>query len=364
MFYKNYNYGGNLQAYALCRVLNALGYDADQIKYAYYVAPKKENDDPRILSRIKKTIVSFIKNPIINAVNKKIKIREQAFERFTEDNIKHTEDIYNDSDISKCVEKYDVFVCGSDQVWNTNWYNQGFFLEFVKEKPKVSYAASLGRRNMTEKGKDFYTRKLSSFKAISVREENAKKMLEDFLDVKISFNLDPTLLLNKNEWDEICSKNLINQKYCFCYFLSDNKNERIVAKQYAKKHKLKLVTLPHLRRATGNDLFFGDIQLFDITPGDFVSLIKNAECVMTDSFHASVFSIIYDKQFFVFGANASVGQKERIINLISIFKCENHFCDGENETFEYIETVKKENYNFSIHSKMKEESLSYIKENI
>lgn len=332
-YYKSKNYGGNLQAYALCKSLEKLGYAAEQLSFDPYL-----RKNTSVYSAFWKFGKRFLKslNPKVFIANKKEKRiqklldpRYKAFEKFNQEMIRHSERVYTNIDINECVSHYDAFVTGSDQVWNFAWYNSAYFLDFVpSEKIKISYAASLAMNDLKDHQKEMVKKHLLDFDAISVREKNAVELLTDLTSQKPIWTLDPTLLLDKSEWECLCTENKNDFPYVFCYFLSDSEEERRIAREYSNKMGYKLVTLPYLNcRARKCDDDFGDIRLFEVSPPDFLTLIKNAECVFTDSFHATVFSILFEKEFFVFGRNDHKAMGTRIDSLLSLIEHRERFFD-------------------------------------
>ena len=139
--------------------------------------------------------------------------------------------------------------------------------------------------------------------------------------------LDPTLLVDRESWHELAGKQRINGKYIFCYMLGDDRNQRKQIKEFAKKKGLKLVTLPHIVNSSvfqfkTQDLHFGDVQLYDVGIPEFLSLIQHAEIVVTDSFHAGVFSYVFHKEFYLLErptSNPEDVMNVRIYDLVKLY---------------------------------------------
>lgn len=355
-YYKSSNYGGNLQAYALCKALNALGYTAEQIKYDHYATTNGQQVRPSG-SRLKKLL-----NPKLVwqyalystrhmfrrlVLGKSLDQRNTAVSKFNQGEIPHGDCAYTPQSIRECTE-YDAYIVGSDQVWNPDWYQMAYFLDFVPQrKKKFSYAASIGKKELTPEQREVFREKLADFAAVSVREQDAVELLENLSPVPVVQTLDPTLLLTREQWDEVCSERLIPGKYIFTYFLGADENQRKVAAAFAGKKKLPIVTLPFLEGSFRKcDVFFGDKKLYDISPADFISLIKHAEYVLTDSFHACVFSSIYQKEFFAFHRLGHAGMGGRLYSLTKLFHSEDHFCDTkERANLGYIQSCEPIDYN-------------------
>ena len=351
-YYGNYNYGGLLQAYALTEYLLSNGYDAEQI---CFIPPKKDNGNVDFKTRLRwklsalkgKALRLFTKIRYKNIL-RSIEERNRAFLNFTEI-IKHSDKVYDRNTLSETNGIYDIFIAGRDQIWNLLWYSPEYFLSFVDEgKTKVSYAASLPQRELTPEQEKIVKRHLSDFTAVSVRESQAVDLLKT-IDIPSSLTIDPTLLLTRDAWDKVCTERKVKDRYVFCYFLTNNDVERNAAKEFAEKKNLKIVTLPHLTGMVWEDLEFGDIQLYDISPFDFISLIKHAEYVITDSFHAAVFSNIYEKQYFVFGRKGGEYMNSRITSLLFLFDAGKRFCNTrENNAAEYLLNLEDIDYSVPV----------------
>ncbi|BES66460.1 polysaccharide pyruvyl transferase family protein [Gottschalkiaceae bacterium SANA] len=339
-FYNNsVNYGGVLQAYALCKAIQNMGYDCEQISY--------ENSISRILNRgnfLMRTIRSVLYYSRQTLNRKMFKKRHKAIAEFR-NMIPHSSVVYDENNIKECTDMYDIFITGSDQVWNLDSFQPAFFLDFVLGKKKIAYAVSLGKKQLTTEELGLFKRKIEDFNYISVRENDAVELLAKATSKPIFCTLDPTLLLEREEWDNVSSVRLVEESYVFCHFIGDDGELRKISREYARKYKKKLVTLPHPSRINKSDLLFGDIQMKDANPGDFISLIKYADTVFTDSFHCCAFSSIYEKQFFAFHRLGKNGMGSRIHSLTSMFNAPNHFCSSaDRRKLEYIESVEDINY--------------------
>lgn len=380
-FYKNYNYGGQLQAYALTKTLNRLlngRGSAEQICYdssvkgfdAFPIITNREWFKKATLKEKIKFLIKYFKRKLskkpknINR-EKEIKVRNACFDQFSKKHVPHSKKVFGYTSAVDSNELYDGFIVGSDQVWNSDFYNEGYFLSFAEDsKYKASYAASISKSELKEIEKETFRKFLNRFDKISLRENNIS-ILKDIVDKPVQWVLDPTLLLDRDAWDEVCSPRLIGDKYLFCYFLGGSKKQRELAKKYAKQHDLKIVTLPYLHETVQEENEkFGDILLYEISPGDFISLIKNSEYVFTDSFHASVFSLIYKKQFVVFSRNEFSQMRTRIDTLLNIFENGERFCNTHKQCkIKYINRLKDIDYtkDFSEYEKLKEHSIDFLK---
>lgn len=360
-YYRSQNYGGLLQAYALCKKINDMSCYAEQIQYIH-----EENSQKSELNNWNsKRIINGIKYRLDKLYNKKfwdnMRLRKKALTDFAK-TIPHSTEVYCKNNIKQCNDIYDTFITGSDQVWNLEWYDDAYFLKFVEGKPKYSYAASLGTNILDDCSKGIFKENLKGYSAISVRENDSVDLIQPLTQIKVQYTLDPTLLLSIEEWDSICTKRLIKGEYLFCYFLGDEIIPRNLAKQFAYEHGLTVVTLPYLNGQKRNcDNNFGDICLYDISPADFISLIKYATCVFTDSFHACVFSNMYVKEFFVFNRDNSFKMSNRIVALGKLYGNEERFCNmPEKQCIEYLNSLNKKENGESILGKELEESIKFL----
>lgn len=363
-YYKSKNYGGILQAYAMVLVLSKLTHQAEQLCFerGEIEGIKNHREKFSFLKLLKKMVYGSIKQRI----SRKIDLRNATFHNF-ELKIPHSSKVYTSDNIYECVNDYDIFITGSDQVWNMDWYFKEYFLDFVPaDKLKISYGASMPNINLSVEQKQIVCDHLKSFHAISVREKETVDFLDKLTSKKTEWVLDPTLLLSRHDWDEICSPKVVEEKYIFCYFLGEHKKHRAIASDFAKKTGYKIITLPHLSRINKNDIAFGNAGLYDISPEQFISLIKHAEYVITDSFHATVFSNIYQTKYFVFDRVGIGEMSSRIKSLVSLTNEQFRFCTGENLNAEYM-SDRKDIKVPPLSNKllqMKEKSIEFLKSNL
>ncbi len=308
LYYNSLNYGGIAQAYALNKYFENLGYDSEMI--SYQVVGKKDKKKYKlfefIIKAIKKVYDRVVIGTIENIIGKKykplLKIRAERISQFR-DAIPHSS-LYDLNNISNCEKKYEIFVTGSDQSWKPALVDDALLFNFVKDKNKkiFSYSSSIAVNYVDDKYIEFMKKSLGKYNAISVRETQAKELLKPATAKKIEVVVDPTQLLNVHEWNSITSNRLIEDEYVFCYMLGESKKIRKEIVEFSKKERLKLVTIPFIKDGNKyefklSDYKFGDIQEFNIGFEDFLSLVKNAKYVLTDSFHAISFSFL-EQAFF------------------------------------------------------------------
>lgn len=330
-YYQSQNYGGNLQAYALCAALQKLGYQAEQISL------KRSRS---VKSQVKTLLRKGLEARYVS-VNRQLRRRKKAISGFNSGRIPHSP-VYQESTVSQCACRYDAFITGSDQVWHPLACCDAYLLGFAPEdKCKLSYAASFSTDKLPEHLRAHYQSRLRRLQAISVREESALSLLARLSVPNGEVTLDPTLLLSPEEWLEIAEPCPVEEPYLFCYFLGQDPAQRALAQEFAKKHALKLVTLPHLLgRYRKCDRGFGDIPLYNVSPGQLLSLIRNAQYVFTDSFHVALFATLFDRQHFIFKRFGAEEMSVRILSLTRLFGTQARFGDEpEKCTLTYIDAL-------------------------
>lgn len=312
------NFGNSLQNYALTIVLKKLNNDVYTIADPYKTFHKPFNWIRWIIENKIKTYIAVLVN-----YNRQYEFfmqsikAQKAFLYFDKKYLKLDFDFCIKSQIIENVDKYDFYVAGSDQIWKTYSDNGIKLLTFAPKEKSVSYAASFGKDNINKNEKRKYIEALENIKYISVREDAGAKIINDLIDIKVPVHVDPTLLLNKDEWVKIMKKpyNKISEKYLLTYFLG-NKNKCLedTITKIAKEHNLKIINLVDRN----------DPEWLNLGPCEFLYMIYNSSLFYTDSFHGSVFSIIFNK-FFVVTNRINKGSNKmssRIDTLLSKFNLE------------------------------------------
>lgn len=319
------NYGNQLQNSAAIATLDKLNVKADTLFFVY-----KAEYLVSIKHKLKNMVFS-----VFGCGNYLQARRELAFERFSKRYIKYTKPIKG-SVPQEIIDEYDYFICGSDQVWNPFFSTDDimwnyYLLSFAPESKRVSFAASIGVSDIPKEKKNAFVSALNGYKAISVREEAGATLIKLMVGRMAETIIDPTLMLNKEEWDKIAQKpKKVNcdKKYVITYFLG-GKNER-VSNQIEELKKMGYEIYNFLDKSQP-DLFIAD-------PAEFVYLISKASLVLTDSFHACVFSFIYEKPYLVYAREGKEnGMISRIDTLLSKFSMQRKYVGSglENDLFEH-----------------------------
>lgn len=309
------NYGALLQCYALSKYLN--NQPDVECQVIQYYHPRAGISwtifrKPTTFRDFLKLVYSLLN---FNLVYSGIK-KNQVMRSFIKDYIPLTKEAYHTPDsIRNKPPKADVYICGSDQIWNMKYLFDGktvYFLDFVPEgKRRVSYAASIADPWKEEHVK-MLTPHLKKFDAMSIREKGNLSQLQSIYP-RATVVLDPVFLLGKNDWDALKNTHKCPQEpYMLCYFLSVDEKMVKVVKRVRELTGLKIVHL----NLNALDKFNSDVNIRVADPRDFIGLISQASMICTNSFHCSAFSVIY-KRDFVFCPKSMAN--ERVANLQEVF---------------------------------------------
>ena len=326
------NYGSILQALALQQKLNQ--YNDLQYEIICQFGKKSTSVD-NVFDKIKSVgLAETCKRVFWKVAFKGLRLRNKKMQQFVDENLKVSNQQYNEHDIADSNKYYDTYICGSDQIWNPDLVptDSMYWLPFVeKGKNKIAYAPSFGASTVTEKQKEQIIANLSTFKAVSCRENSGARTINQIIgEKKCEAVLDPTMLIERDYWDTISEDKIYDEKYIFAYMLRGTAAQRKYIEKIARERNLKIVSIPFLdyEKIDPYDLKFGDYKLWDANPAEFISAIRHAEYVFCDSFHCIVFSILYHRPFFVFpkvGADGKVkkSQISRMTDLLELAEIKN-----------------------------------------
>ena len=337
------NFGAELQAYATQKKLSLMGYDAEIIDMLYYKHPDFKNtrrSKPFVKQTTKTQIIEFIKFTILNPIiyniiplfSKNMRIRNRKFDNFHKENTKLSKTYRTVDSLYNNCDEYDAYIVGSDQVWNpgTGMNLEPFFLTFApNNKKKISYASSFGVSKLPKQYESKFNELLNNLNHISVREKEGAEIVKDVANREAQVVLDPTLLLNKAEWNSCSSNHNPNPKgYVLVYEVHPSAKIQQLALDYAQKNNLPVFRVGV--RGMFNWETEGITNLVDIGPADFVSLFENAEIIFTNSFHGTAFSVNLGKNFYTVLSKA--GKKNsRMTSLLSILNLDSRIVYQEDE---------------------------------
>ncbi len=339
-FQQALNYGAFLQMYALQKYINDTfeGVDVEIIQYNSVYLEQVHSPKFKKGSTFLKTIILKL-----HAIIKDIKFTN-AKKRY----IKLSKQKYNENTIYKSNSNYDLFICGSDQIWNPSLTGNdlNYFLNFSESEKRNSYAASVGVDIFPSEIKNEIVDSLLNFRNISVRENGSKDTLVNSgINNRIFVNIDPTLLVSKKVWSNFTKKKG-GKKYLFIYSIQKSIELIENAKKFANDNNLKILYVgPFIKDKAIKNIFCPSIE-------QLLTLFYNADYIFANSFHGTVFSIIFHKNFFSF-LNYSDGRNNRIINLLDTLGLSEHLLisnvkkDTKWELVdEKLELLKKESYDY------------------
>lgn len=305
------NYGSALQAYATKKILDNNNIPNETIninsnkdfkkgKRKYYLS--QLFNFSFIKSKLGMIKLKFDKK-LNKELGKNISIRADKYKEFRKEfNLSRACTDYKG--LTQLVEeKYSNVIVGSDQLWlPVNVVADYYTLNWVPDNiNKISYSTSFGVSTIPKKYNDLYKNFLARINHLSVREDSGVKLIEEISGIDAKLVCDPTLLLTKEEWEEVAVKDrIIKDKYILCYFLGNNIEHRKFAERLKEETGYKIVSLNHADEYVKYSDVFADITPYDVGPKEWINLVKNAEYVCTDSFHGTVFSLLFNKIFFNF----------------------------------------------------------------
>ncbi|HHD2595317.1 TPA: polysaccharide pyruvyl transferase family protein [Clostridium perfringens] len=350
-FHCSYNYGSILQTYALqkyiskefgdVKIINYVSKDFEQyrlFRYTYYKRPGYFFEDLRYLTKNYR--------------------RMRSFKSFSKNYLKLTSNIYYKLEsMRELNDEFDAFICGSDQIWNpgcTFGLNPVYFLGFANpNKKRIAYAPSIACNYVSDEILQKFKNYLTYLDSISVREEKGRDILKLATDKTVSVVLDPTLLLDKEDYVELLSDNK-NGEYIFVYMLEGIDKKMLEYAEMLSKNK----NIPIIYISKNNlSIFSNSKNFYGISPNEFLNLLSNAKYIVTNSFHATVFSIIFEKNFCTFKTETSSSRMVDLLNKLNLnYRLYNELFDID-ENINYFEV--KENLN-----SYRRESIKYLEGNL
>lgn len=298
-FHNAENYGAALQTYALMKAVQNLGLDCEVIDY--------------------RNLGVFLRNALKNAYylltgQNPIK-NHRAFNRFQHDYMHHSEKIYRDlSGFAADADDFDVLIFGSDQIWNpdlSHGFDPLYFGQFPTRAKKIAYAASLGKDILTSEERRTLNRLITNFDAIAVREETMLPLI----DQPATTVVDPCMLLSADQWAQIASKPIQHRGYILVYQLFANPDILTTAQRLAMHYQKDIFLIsPYLvfnQRKQIN-------KVGRITPNEFLAYYQQADMVVSDSFHGTIFSILFEKSFFTILPKEKTGRITSLLKKLNL----------------------------------------------
>ena len=302
----DFNYGNRLQNYALQEILKSMGANVTTI----------DNPPSSLMNRIKERL--------FERINGKWRIKSKA-DLMREKNLRRFTHKYISMSPSSCIsEDYDYFIVGSDQVWNPSFWGTNtecysarrYLLRDVSPQKRISYAASFGVEELNDLWTPVFQKELSIFKAISVREASGVDMIRNTCGRDAALVLDPTLVLPREKWTQL-AVNVQEQPYILLFHLGNmSEQQQEYIERLAREHNYKVIDMTNKKD-----------PYYQCSPEEFLGLIKNARMVFTDSFHATVFSIIFHTPFLSLSRSQKnyCKMSSRLETLLSVVQMEDRF---------------------------------------
>lgn len=339
------NYGASLQAFALYQYLIEQGHECEVIDlhrpvHSDYVWSKKYvpyHPRPSVpfYKQISRQIKSYFRK---DPYKGQIALKDKRFNDFNSQ-IHLSRSFHSIDDLYANPPQYDVYITGSDQVWNPYqlFCIEPYFLTFVNNPNarKISYAASVGIEELTEKERADFNKWLNLYDYISVRETEGKALLETVIDKNVDVVLDPTFLLGVQYWRKLAIKPNISEPYILFFRLNAGSEFVEYAKEVGRQSGKKIVIMPKSVDAPEYTV------IRDAGPLEYLGLFANADMVITDSFHGTVFSIqMGAKNFFSYIPDSSK-RGSRIKNLLHVLECDEHLLKPDlSQTYSELESIR------------------------
>lgn len=369
------NYGAELQAYALHHVLRDMGHDSEVIDFDRVPITAKQKEllyKRAIFQRLRYgvmgafdvvgLIVQMLLRKMIkrnSCVTESLTRGRDAFEAFWSD-VPHTRKV-QENELS--LLQYDAYIAGSDQIWN--WLKTGdlsaYFLSFVKHGKKIAYAASYSDNEMPSEYIEVYRKGLNNLDNISVREVDGKALLQPLTEKNIEVVLDPTLLRTSDWWASVWSDRIkISEPYIFSYSLNTSSRYIEILRRYAKMQGLRIVNVT----SSMSNLDYPEVfNVFDAGPREFLHLLAHAKVVFTNSFHGTIFSINFKKQFLSI-LNPASTTNSRILSITNLLGLSSRVVTDLNSVQALKVVDKKIDFEL-VHQRLealKAKSLNYLRE--
>lgn len=314
------NYGSALQSWALSQMIDRLGANFGlQSKLVDYCPKVLEDSDPlNPFKRMWDTDDSSRK--MVELTLPAIRENYRKFEDFYTNRFRRTKKKFYDHNFNSVVKDEDIdgFVCGSDTIFCIDEFKgfaEGYYANFECMKGKsITYAASFGDSHFNSGTLEELDERLNNFKAISLRENFMLEYVRNKTNVPVQRCIDPTLLLKSMDYEAITAGPIVSEKYLLLYSRRYNKDMEAFAERFAKKHNLKIVEIS--LRATNADK--GHLMMYQAGVEEFLALVKNAEFIVTNSFHGMIMSVQFMKPFFVFSREQSDNKLFELLSLMEL----------------------------------------------
>lgn len=360
-FHNSYNCGSMLESYAIYKRMQQIDDKVEIVDFSsegqreLYSVFNKNN-----------SVKNILKNILIFPKRNKIKNNNLKYEEFKQKYFKLSKK-YTNNNIDE--SPYSVVVAGSDQIWNITIsdFDEAYFLNWVNNAKKVAYAPSFGSKNIIKYSNEpeKYADLLNDFDALSIREKNGKKWIKDLIDKDVDVLIDPTLIFGQNEYDKLLDDSCTpNEDYIFFYCPGFSRDLCRFVKKVSKKYNLPVICWSTKSYCTKLIFTYGFKLPKYESPSVYLSLIKNAKLVFTTSFHGTIFSTIYKKEFYTLKNGGMYGDDDRVITLLEQLNMEDRLLvPNFDSTFDYFNELDYSVYDKKI-IELQKKANKYIDENV
>lgn len=340
-FHAPHNYGSVLQAFALSKILQNMGYESEFIN----LRPQSQKDMYKIIKPSNKGLRLIFKLMIYPLLKK----RFNHFERFINNVLPITVREYSSTEeMRQEAFDYDAYVVGGDQIWNPVCpdFELAYYLQFLPEgnqAKKVSYSPSLGKTDFDKHTQELITQWVKRFDSVSVREKRGAELIQTLTGKKVDLVCDPVVLLDKEEWNKLAVKPKLKKPYILVYFLDNNHGSRDLTEYLRKTTGYEVVIFNEYIR----DFFKRYHKAYSASPEEFVGLFMNASLIYTNSFHGTAFATVFERPFISAIApdqeNVRNNNDSRKIDYLKKIGLENRLYTTGLPTKEYLLNVDFEN---------------------
>lgn len=353
--YFQHNYGSQLQAYATQLIfdkwnvpnetirIDGIQHEIKKAKYRYFLS--KIFDGNVVADKMATVRKEIAKKSKGQKFVKDLTTREWMFDTFASTMFNLSKKYTSKVELGLSAHEYSAFLVGSDQLWlPSNIYADYYTLNFVPDDVcKIAFSTSFGISSLPFKQAKMATRFLKRLDYIAVREDKGQKLVKELINREVPVVCDPTLMFTADEWGmHLKTERLIKEPYLFCYFLGNNPEQRDFVRRVKEQTGYRIVQLQFCDEYIKSDEGFPDYAPYNIGPIEFVQLIRDAEYVFTDSFHCSVFSMLFSKKFFTFrryNTDSAVSTNSRLYSLLSLAKLSDRLLNANENISECLNRV-------------------------
>ena len=314
----NTNYGSMLQAFSMKKYLEEIGHSVTFIRYREFNRPNSERFDKKMSGCVRKLAINSYKL----VKHKDIARTHRNFEVFKDDYFQYTPLYTSSDDMREKMQKFDCYICGSDQIWNLSCLGglrTPYFLDFApSEAIKFSYAASMGDYHVESCIQNRFSELLNGLDYISIREADRIDELQNLTDKKVVSVVDPVFLNSKEQWQNWIPDSPIKGDYAVCYFVRRSRFGRKIVETMADEYRMPIYNL------SDNMIYLPKTSSKYISAGplEFLSILRGAKYAVGTSFHLAAFSIIFDIPILTIGMESN---RSRIQNILEMAGIKDHF---------------------------------------